>query len=56
MGYVGIMFTRLDTIDDMHVAHVLLHLHICLMQCLEMMKCTSFKVLGKKCVLKRQFL
>jgi hypothetical protein len=26
MGYVGIVFTRLDMVNDMHVAHVLLHL------------------------------
>jgi hypothetical protein len=56
MGYVGMVFTRLDMVDDMHIAHALSHLHICLMRCLKMMKCASFKVLGKKCLVKEQFL
>jgi hypothetical protein len=50
------VFTRLDIVDDMHVGHVLSHLHICFMWCLKMMKCASFKVLGKKCHVKGQFL
>jgi hypothetical protein len=29
MGYVGMVFTRLYMVDDIHVAHVLSHLHIC---------------------------
>jgi hypothetical protein len=48
MGYVGMVFTRLYMVDDKHVAHALSHLHIFLLRCKKMMKCASFKVLGKK--------